>query len=138
MTMEGSARESDPPRPNTGSTARELGKYRLIASLGSGGQADVFLAAARGPMGLKRLAVVKRLRNDVLGHPEFVTMFLDEARLATRLSHPNVVHTYEVGEESGAYFIAMEYLDGQSLDSVMRSPGGREAITPSMWAAIAS
>lgn len=96
-----------------------FGKYQLFASLGRGGMADVFLAVARGPMGFNKLAVVKRLRAQLADDPSFRTMFLDEARLAARLNHPNVVHTYEVGEQDSIYFIAMEYLEGQALNKVI-------------------
>jgi len=96
-----------------------FGKYQLFASLGRGGMADVFLAVARGPMGFNKLAVVKRLRAQLADDPAFRTMFLDEARLAARLNHPNVVHTYEVGEQDSVYFIAMEYLEGQALNKVI-------------------
>jgi len=96
-----------------------MGKYTPFARLGNGGMADVFLAAARGPVGFNKLVVVKRMRDSE--EPTFLQMFLDEARLTARLNHPNVVHIYEVGEVTGVYFIAMEYLDGQSLDSISRA-----------------
>lgn len=96
-----------------------LGKYRLIAELGHGGMADVYLAVSRGPAGFHKLLVVKQLRPDLAEDPEFLTMFLDEARLAARLSHRNVVQTYEVAIDDGAYFLAMEYLDGQPLRRVV-------------------
>jgi serine/threonine-protein kinase len=104
-----------------------LGKYSLIASLGQGGMAKVYLALMAGPAGFNKLLVVKALREDMLSSSEeFVHMFLDEARLAARLNHPNIVQTYEVGEAEGRYFIAMEYLEGQSLRTVQRrlSPNG--------------
>ncbi len=104
----------------TGTPAASFGKYQLFASLGRGGMADVFLAVARGPMGFNKLAVIKRLRSNLADDPAFRTMFLDEARLAARLNHPNIVHTYEVGEHDQAYFIAMEYLEGQPLNKVIR------------------
>ena len=106
--------------PNTeGPTA--FGKYHLFAVLGRGGMADVYLAVSRGPMGFNKLVVVKRLRDSLAEEPSFLNMFLDEARLAARLNHPNVVHTYEVGEHDGHYFIAMEYLDGQSVQTLLRA-----------------
>ena len=105
-----------------------FGKYHMFASLGRGGMADVFLAVARGPMGFNKLAVVKRLRSNLAGDPSFRNMFLDEARLAARLNHPNVIHTYEVGEQDGVYFIAMEYLEGQSLNKVIREAVKREEV----------
>ncbi|MBX3187878.1 MAG: protein kinase [Labilithrix sp.] len=82
--------------------------------------ADVFLSVARGQMGFNKLAVIKRLRQALAEEAAFRNMFLDEARLAARLSHPNIVHTYEVGEQNGVYFIAMEYLEGQSLNKVLK------------------
>jgi serine/threonine protein kinase len=94
-----------------------LGKYVPIARLGSGGMAEVFLAVARGPVGFNKLVVLKRLRNP--DDAAQVEMFLDEARLAARLNHANIVHTYEVGEARGGYFIAMEYLEGQSLHALV-------------------
>ncbi len=100
-------------------TGHQLGRYRLIAELGHGGMADVFLAVAQGPAGFNKLLVVKQLRPSLAEDPEFLTMFLDEARLAARLSHRNVVQTYEVGIDDGAYFIAMEYLDGQALKRIV-------------------
>src|SRR6476660_3922041 len=101
-------------------TAFAFGKYHLFASLGRGGMADVFLAVSRGPMGFNKLVVIKRLRPALAEEGSFLNMFLDEARLAARLNHPNVVHTYEVGEQNGSYFIAMEYLEGQSLNKIIK------------------
>jgi serine/threonine-protein kinase len=110
------------------SFALAFGKYQLFASLGRGGMADVFLSVARGQMGWSKLAVIKRLRPALAEDPAFRTMFLDEARLAARLSHPNIVHTYEVGEENGIYFIAMEYLEGQSLNKVQKEAARRNLV----------
>ncbi|MDC0745775.1 serine/threonine protein kinase [Polyangium mundeleinium] len=96
-----------------------IGKYRFIASLGHGGMADVYLAVVPGPAGFNKLQVVKRLRRDYVEDPDHVEMFLDEARLAARLSHPNVVQTYEVSESDGEYFMAMEYLEGQPFNRII-------------------
>ncbi len=101
--------------------SQNCGKYRLLAKLGHGGMAEVFLGVASGLGGFTKLLVVKRIHPQLMDEPEFLTMFLDEARLAARLSHPNVVHTLEVNQsEDGLPFIAMEYLEGQSLDRVVR------------------
>jgi serine/threonine-protein kinase len=81
--------------------------------------AEVFLAVVRGPAGFNKLMVIKQIRPQLAEDPEFLGMFLDEARLAARLSHPNVVQTNEVGHEAGRYFIAMEYLEGQPLNRVL-------------------
>ncbi|MEJ7733908.1 MAG: serine/threonine-protein kinase [Polyangiaceae bacterium] len=99
--------------------APTFGKYHLIAKLGQGGMADVFLAVARGPAGFNKLVVIKRLKQGISDESEFEGMFMDEARLAARLNHSNVVQTNEVGQAAGHYYLAMEYLEGQPLNRIM-------------------
>src|SRR5215470_5482691 len=96
-----------------------FGKYRLIAELGHGGMADVYLAVARGPAGFSKLVVIKRLRANLVDDPEFRSMLVDEARLAGRLNHPNVVQTNEVAQVGEQFFIAMEYLEGQPFNRIL-------------------
>jgi len=96
-----------------------LGKYRFIAGIGRGGMADVYLAVMEGPSGFSKLIAVKVLRQQFAEQMEGREMFLNEARLASRLSHPNVVSVLEVGEEDGSLFIAMEYLRGHPLSRLM-------------------
>ncbi len=110
-----------------------FGKYELFAKLGSGGMAEVFLALSRGMAGFNKLVVLKRLRPSVAEETAMISMFLDEARLAARLHHPNIVNTYEVGEHEGSYFIAMEYLEGQPLNKILKNPKVQELFTPAMW-----
>jgi len=98
----------------------QSGRFRDIAELGKGGMGDVFLTVAAGPAGFNKLLVVKRLRHSLASDPEFLRMFLNEARLAARLNHPNIVQTYEVGFDGARHFIAMEYLQGQSLYRLIR------------------
>ena len=96
-----------------------VGKYRLIAELGSGGMANVYLAVMRGRNDFNKLVVLKSPREVVTEDPTMLTMFLDEARLAARLNHRNVVQTYEIIEESGRDIIVMEYLEGQTLNEIL-------------------
>jgi tRNA A-37 threonylcarbamoyl transferase component Bud32 len=107
-----------------------VGKYRIIALLGQGGMASVFLSVVPGPMGVNKLLVVKLLREELSHDEEFLAMFLDEARLAARLNHANVVQTYEVGVEGRHHFLAMDYLDGQPLHAVLRRASGRDGVHP--------
>lgn len=100
--------------------AISIGKYRFLVELGSGGMGDVFLAVAQGPKGFNKLQVIKRLRPELVDDPEFLGMFLNEARIAARLNHPNVVQTNEVSEHENEYFIAMEFLEGQSLYAITK------------------
>ena len=101
----------------------QTGKFRDIVELGKGGMGDVFLTVASGPNGFNKLLVVKRLRASLAIDPDFLLMFLNEARLAARLNHPNIVHTYEVGSDDSGHYIAMEYLQGQSLNRLIRRAG---------------
>ncbi|MFO0666904.1 MAG: serine/threonine-protein kinase [Polyangiaceae bacterium] len=112
--------------PSMKSTTSEQlvgGKYHLIAELGQGGMANVYLAMVAGQGSFRKLAVVKKLRGDLSQDVEFLQMFLEEARLAARLAHPNVVHTYDVGQDDNGYFIAMEYLDGVALQNIISRAG---------------
>jgi serine/threonine protein kinase len=103
--------------------AQRIGKYELVTLLGEGGMSRVYLAVSRGPVGVSKLVVVKQLRPEMAFDAEFVTMFIDEARIAARLSHPNVVQTYEVVEEGGQYLLAMEYLEGRTLAEILHRAG---------------
>jgi serine/threonine protein kinase len=127
---------NDSAQTRDGPVAATLGKYRLITKLGQGGMADVFLAVGEGPGMFNKLVVVKRHR-DLAEADTLLAMFLDEAKLAAQLNHRNIVHTYEVGEERGAYFIVMEYLEGQPLNRVLgaarREERGTDRLTEAIW-----
>lgn len=97
-----------------------IGKYRIVAELGHGGMANVYLAEAKGPSGFCKLVVLKTLLPQFADEPEVRESFLEEARLAGRLNHANVVQTYEIGHEGDRDVIVMEYLEGQSLVNVQR------------------
>jgi serine/threonine-protein kinase len=98
--------------------------------------ANVFLAVTEGTQGVQfnKLVVLKRLRDHVAEDPEFVTMLLDEGRIAARLNHPNVVQTLEVGRDNAEIFLAMEYLDGQPLHRILTR--GRETFSLAMHLAV--
>jgi serine/threonine-protein kinase len=110
--------------PDVGSSRAiwTLGRYFIVAELGRGGMAEVYLAMARGPSGFSKLVVLKLLRAQYAEEAAFVEMFLAEARLAARLNHPNVVQTYEVAVEGGRQCIVMEYLDGRTLAETWKGP----------------
>ncbi len=97
-----------------------LGKYHLIAEIARGGMGIVYLALLQGKAGFNKLVVVKELKSDLVEDPGFLTMFLDEARLAARLSHPNIVQTHEIGNEGARHFMALEYLDGRTYERVRK------------------
>jgi serine/threonine protein kinase len=113
-------------------------KYRPVFELGRGGMATVFLATSQGVGGVNKLQVVKQLRDELAGSSEFLAMFLDEARLSARIDHPNVVRTNEVGHDGKHYFIAMEYLEGQSFEAVLRRSATKGGLPLSMYLHIVS
>jgi hypothetical protein len=98
-----------------------LGKYQLVKRLSVGGMAEIFLARVVGLPGFQKLVVVKRILPQLAGDPQFVNMFLDEARIAATLQHPHIVQTYDVCVADGNYFIAMEYLHGEDVRSILRA-----------------
>ena len=99
-----------------------LGPYDLLAPIGVGGMARVWAARVRGT---KDVVALKMLRPELAENVEFRKMFFDEARIASRVRHPNVCGTFEMGEQSGVLYLAMEWLDGPSLMRVLR-PGDDE------------
>jgi eukaryotic-like serine/threonine-protein kinase len=99
---------------------RHIGRYEIITLLGEGGMARAYLAVSHGPGGFNKLAVIKQILPKLARDAEFVAMFLDEARLAARLHHPNIVQTFDVVEHRGTYSLAMEYLEGLSLSAIYK------------------
>lgn len=112
------AQEGAASRAPSQAPRKQIGPYQLITKIGEGGMGTVWLANLTGPASFHKVAVLKELRADLTSSPTFVEMFLNEARLAARLTHPNVVHTYGANEEEGRLYIAMEYLDGQSWSAL--------------------
>ncbi len=100
--------------------ARVLGRYALYDEIASGGMATVHIGRLLGPIGFSRTVAIKRLHPQYAKEPEFVSMFLDEARLAARIRHPNVVGTLDIVTLDGELFLVMEYVQGESLARLMR------------------
>ena len=141
MTVDGARSGKDapkgagPPDPSKAYSlvpmpAQLFDKYTLIGKLGHGGMAEVNLAVVGGRGGFRKLTVIKRLHRHLAMEPGFIDMFLDEARLAARLNHPHCVQTHEVGDHNGNYFLAMEYLDGQGLERLLRMSGQVDELVP--------
>ncbi len=103
-----------------GAETPRLGRYEILGEIASGGMATVFLARAVGAGGFSRLMAIKRLHPHLETDDDFVRMFLDEARLAARIRHPNVVATLDVEDHDGLY-IVMEYIEGVTLQQLARS-----------------
>jgi serine/threonine protein kinase len=101
-------------------------KFVILRSLAMGGMAEILLARVREPARPERLVVLKRMHRQLAADREYVKMFVDEARIAMTLRHPNVVEVYESGEDDGQYYIAMEYLHGHDLRGVLSEMARRQ------------
>src|SRR5687768_13460857 len=97
--------------------AAELGRYHLVKRLGAGGMGEVFLASAQG---IERPVVVKRILPHLAENDGFLRLFLDEARIAARLVHPNIAKIHELGQIDGSWFVSMEYVPGRDLKAIMQ------------------
>ncbi|MCS6858384.1 MAG: protein kinase, partial [Sandaracinaceae bacterium] len=97
-----------------------LGRYRILQRLGSGGMAEVFLAKYTGAQSIEKLVVIKRILPSFARNPRFVSMFVDEAKLATRLNHPNIVQVYAFEQVQDEFLLAMEYVDGLDLGQLVQ------------------
>jgi serine/threonine-protein kinase len=109
---------------------RQIGRYALHAEIASGGMAAVHLGRLIGPVGFARTVAIKKLHAQFAKDPAFVAMFLDEARLAARIRHPNVVPTLDVVTIDDELFLVMEYVHGDSLARLIRKARGREEDVP--------
>jgi len=104
---------------------KRFGKYTLIRKIAIGGMAEIFLALQRSVAGFEKIIVVKRILPHLAKDSQFVTMLLDEARIAATLNHPNVAQIYDVGQHDGQFYIAMEHVHGEDLRSVVRAMKGK-------------
>jgi serine/threonine-protein kinase len=109
---------------------RAYGQYVLVRKLAEGGMAEIFLAKRLGADGFERNVVIKRMLSSLSGIPEFVEMFRDEARLAAKLSHPNIVQIQDLGFTDGCYYICMEYLPGEDFSTTVRTASFRGEYVP--------
>src|SRR3954466_5650037 len=117
--------------------SRTVGRYVLYGEIAAGGMATVHFGRLSGSVGFSATVAIKKLHPQFAKDPEFVTMFLDEARLAGRIRHPNVVPTLDVVATEGEIFIVMDYVQGESLSRLTRGrrqSGGR--IPPHMVVSI--
>jgi serine/threonine-protein kinase len=111
-------------------TVKRLGRYQIIGRLATGGMAEVYLALSGDLPGFRTLVVVKRILPHLASNAQFIRMFLDEARLAALLDHPNIVRIVEVGHDGEDYFLVMELVQGKPLSAVLRK-AAREHRPPS-------
>ena len=107
-----------------------FGQYELMELIATGGMAEVYKARMRGVEGFQKIVAIKRILPHLTDNDEFVTMFIDEAKLAAQLQQPNIIHIYDLGKIDRSYYIAMEYIDGKDLRSIMRTLDEKQARLP--------
>ncbi len=101
--------------------AVNFGKYILLDKIATGGMAEIWLAKQTGVEGFEKLVVIKKILPHFTHDKEFVTMFLDEARIAAKLNHSNIVQIYDLGKEQNTYYIAMEYISGDDIKGILQT-----------------
>ncbi len=111
-----------------------FGKYLLLERVNVGGMAEVFIAKAFGVEGFERILAIKKILPTMAEDEEFITMFIDEARISVQLNHANIVHIHELGKHDGTYFIAMEYVSGRDLRTILERYRRRKEIMPTAMA----
>lgn len=109
---------------------RWVGRYELIHRLAHGGMATVYLGRAKGKAGFEKIVAVKVIHPHLAAEAEFVGMFLDEARIAARIHHPHVVETLDLGESDSAYYMVMEFIEGENLAALVRVLEGERLPIP--------
>lgn len=119
----------------------ELGRYSIYGNIAHGGMATVHLGRLKGAVGFERTVAIKRLHPQYAMDPSFVDMFTDEARVASRIQHPNVVSTLDVVQSDGELFLVLEYIHGETLDRLIlrrRAPGSvvQQRVPPAIASAI--
>src|SRR5450830_705268 len=97
-----------------------FGRYQLLQKIGAGGMAEVYKARMRGEQGFEKIVAIKRIVPHMATNAEFVTMFVDEAKLAAQLNHNNITHIYDLGKVDAWHYIAMEYVEGKDLRTLLK------------------
>ncbi|MCK5878470.1 MAG: TonB family protein [Holophagae bacterium] len=98
----------------------EYGSYVLLEKVATGGMAELFKAKRRGVQGFQKIVAIKRILSHLVDNEEFVTMFIDEAKLAAQLNHPNIAQIYDLGKIENSFYIAMEYVEGYDLRNILK------------------
>jgi len=109
-----------PEAPSAPEAIEEYGNYFLLEKIAVGGMAELFKAQQRGVQGFQKIVAIKRILPHFSDNEDFVTMFIDEAKLAAQLTHPNIVQIFDLGKAGSSYYIAMEYVNGRDLRTLLR------------------
>jgi eukaryotic-like serine/threonine-protein kinase len=135
VVVEATAGGDDAPNAALKEAGASFGKYTLLCRIATGGMGEIFVARQGGAGGFEKRVVIKRLLPHLAEDGNFIAMLLDEARIAARLSHPNVCQVHELGEVDGKHYIAMEYLEGGTAAQILRK--ARRAGVPLSFSLVA-
>src|SRR5262249_30572295 len=113
-----------------GQPGERFGQYTLLEKIAAGGMAEVWKARMRGVEGFQKTVAIKKILPHLTNNSEFIGMFIDEAKLAAHLSHHNIIHIYDLGKIARDYYIAMEYVDGKDLRSIMNAARRKDLPLP--------
>ena len=126
--------EEEEPKDGVG-----FGQYVLLEKIATGGMAEVWKARSRGVEGFQKIVAIKKILPHLSDNPEFIDMFIDEAKLAAQLNHNNIIHIYDLGKIQSSYYIAMEFVDGNDLRTILKRAEERgHPLTPELALFIAS
>ncbi|HXC17688.1 MAG TPA: protein kinase [Holophagaceae bacterium] len=114
------ARQPEPELAPPPADSEEYGNYFLVEKIAVGGMAELFKAQQRGVQGFQKIVAIKRILPHLVDNEDFATMFIDEAKLAAQLTHPNIVQIFDLGKAASSYYIAMEYVNGRDLRTLLR------------------
>ena len=122
-----------PPTPTSPPVEEEepadgvkFGQYVLLEKIATGGMAEVWKARMRGVQGFQKIVAIKKILPHLSDNQEFIEMFIDEAKLAAQLTHNNIIHIYDLGHVQNAYYIAMEFVDGHDLKTILKRAADRD------------
>ncbi|HSP07798.1 MAG TPA: protein kinase, partial [Acidobacteriota bacterium] len=139
------AAKEEPPAPPTMMIARDkileavatipeegmnFGQYLLLSKIATGGMAELFKAKRKGVEGFEKILAIKKILPHMSDNEEFITMFIDEAKLAAQLSHHNICQIFDLGKIENSYYIAMEYVHGKDLRAVLKAAHSRSKTIP--------
>lgn len=113
-----------------GGVPNTIDRYSILKKIATGGMAELFLAKQSGLEGFEKVVVIKRILRNLAEDDEFVSMFLDEARIAAKLSHPNIVQIYDLGKADDTHYIAMEYVSGRNVQHLMTKQAAHGGFIP--------
>src|SRR5205823_3570216 len=104
----------------------KFGQYVLVEKIATGGMAEVWKARMRGVEGFQKIVAIKKILPHLSDNQDFIEMFIDEAKLAAQLNHNNIIHIYDLGKIQSSYYIAMEYIDGYDLKTILKLAADRD------------